>query len=318
MSRLSVSLLVVLMLFSFSGCDQISSLFNPPQKEVGAPVSAFEAEVEGTPLALINGRTITLEDFSARIEAFNAEIQGSKDIPDSVKQNYLINSLADREELLERMIEKELIVAEAIERSLDKDKDVQAAMKALKEQLLFARIIESERTKAAVSAKEVENYYNIYKDVFKVPEERRVSLIVVSGEDKAKEIMIALLQGADFSTSARTNSTHRSASNGGDIGFIVQKSPLTSPDKQTSFEKLEQVAFSLELNQPSAIFKGPDGYYIIKVTELKASRERLLSEVYNDIEQGLSLKAQEEGLTALIGNLRRSANIIIYDQLLKE
>ena len=30
------------------------------------------------------------------------------------------------------------------------------------------------------------------------------------------------------------------------------------------FAKFEEVAFDLELNKPSTIFKGPDGFYIIK------------------------------------------------------
>ncbi|MFC1632399.1 peptidylprolyl isomerase, partial [Candidatus Omnitrophota bacterium] len=170
-----------------------------------------------------------------------------------------------------------------------------------------------------VSAKEVENYYSVYKDVFKIAEERKISMMVLSSEQKAKEIMIQLLQGADFAALTRTDSIDRkSAAAGGDIGFIVQKSPLTSPESKTMFEKFEQVAFALELNQASNIFKGPDGYYIIKVTEIKAARQKALSEVKSDIEKGLLLRKQEEALETLIGNLRKNSNVIIYDRLLKE
>ena len=81
---------------------------------------------------------------------------------------------------------------------------------------------------------------------------------------------------------------------------------------------LEEIAFALELNEPSTVFKGPEGFYIIKVTEIKEERQRLLSEVYSDIEQGLMLQKQEEAYNTMVGNLRKSASILIHDNLLKE
>ncbi|MBL7092307.1 MAG: peptidylprolyl isomerase, partial [Candidatus Omnitrophica bacterium] len=114
------------------------------------------------------------------------------------------------------------------------------------------------------------------------------------------------------------NSTDKSAGQGGDIGFIVQKMPFPQPDKKTMFEKFEEVAFTLELNKPSAIFKGPDGFYVIKIVEIKEARQRPLSEVRSDIEQGLLFKKQDEALKTLIGNLRKSANVIVHEELLRD
>lgn len=316
------SLLLVIAVVALAGCTEgktPSWLQFGKKQPLEEPSPEIVEEERGTKLASIDGRIITLEEFNERLKARNEEIEATKEIPDSVKSDYLIKTSADKEGFLERMVERELIIAEAIRRGLDKNEDILATIEALKEQLLFARIVESEKAKASVTSKEIENYYNIYKEVFKIPEERRVGMIVVSSEEKAKEIVINLLQGTDFSVLARENSIDaKSATEGGDLGFIVQKTPLTSPDKKTTFEKLEQVAFSLDLNRPSTIFKGPDGYYIIKVTEIKPARERLLSEVYNDIEKGLTLQKQEEVLNALIGNLRKNSNIIIYDHLLRE
>ena len=279
---------------------------------------SLESEkIEGTVLASVNGRVIALEDFNRRIEAFNSEIQASKDIPDSVKANYLITTVEDKKRLLEGMVERELLIAEAIDRKLDKDKDLLKAVKELKEQLLFAKMIDSEKAKVGITSKEIENFYNQNKEAFKISEERKVSVIVVPSENRAKEILIQLLQGGDFATLARENSTDNSASSGGNIGFIVQKLPIPQPDKRTMFKKFEEVAFSLELNKPSAVFKGPDGYYLIEVTEVKAARQMLLSDVYNDIEQGLLLEKQKEVLDTLVGNLRKSSNIIVHEDLLK-
>ena len=316
--KFAMYVLSILAFTVLSGCGEgrVPSWF-----KFGKPKAEKESrpeEVEGTLLASIGARIVTLEDFNNRIQAYNAEIQASRDIPDSVKPNYLIKTAEDKKRLLEGMTERELLIGEAIERRLDKDKDLLKAVKALEEQLLFAKIIETEKAKVNVTAKEIENYYNMYKDAFTIPEERKVAMIVLPTEPKAKEILISLLQGGDFAALARTNSTDKSASNGGDIGFIVQKSPFPQPDKKTMFEKFEEVAFALELNEPSTIFKGPGGFYLIKVTGIKQAHQRLLSEVYSDIEQGLMLKKQEDALRTLVGNLRKTTNIIVHDELLRD
>ncbi len=318
MGKFLISLVLVLSFTQLCGCGEGGA---PAWFKFGRP-SVEKApkpeEVEGTVLASVNGRLITLEDFNERIQAYNNEIQASVDIPDSLKSNYLIKTVEDKKRLLEGMVERELIVAEAIERGLDEDKELRRTIKALKEQLLFAKMVEVEKARVDVTAREVKDYYELYKDVFTVSGERKMSMIAVPAEEKAKEILIALLQGGDFAALARLNSTDKSAAQGGDVGFIVQKLPFPQPDKKTMFKKFEEVAFTLELNKPSTIFKGPDGFYIIKVVEIKEARQRPLSEVHSDIEQGLLFKKQDEALKTLLGNLRKSTNVIVHDNLLKE
>ena len=318
MSKGLLCFLVALAMTLVAGCGEQGPLswfkLSPPQIE-RPPESE---EVSGTVLASIDGRKITLEEFSSRIEAVNNEIMASTEISASVKESYLIKDFVDKKNVLDKMVETELLIAEAIRRGLDKDKQLVEAVKALKEQLLLAKIVEAERAQAKITTKEVEEYYNMYKDAFAIPEERRVSMVVVPTESKAKEILISLLQGYEFSNLAKSNSSDESSASGGDIGFIVRKLPFPQPEKKTMFEKFETVAFALELNKPSAIFAGPNGFYIIKVSEIRPARERLLSEVYANIEQGLTLKKQEEALKSLIANLRRVGNIIVYDQLLRD
>ncbi len=319
-AKLIIWVLLVLSLTMLCGCGegQGPGWFKSGKPQPEPEEKPEAAQVTGTVLASVSGRIITLEDFNARIEAYNNEIEASQDIPDSVKSDYLIKTTEDKKRLLEGLVERELLIAEAIDRGLDRDPELLEAIKALKEQLLFAKLIEIEKAKASVTTKEVENYYNLYKDAFKIPEERKVSMIVVPSEAKAKELLIALLQGADFAALARVNSTDESATRGGDIGFIVRKLPFPQPDKKTMFKAFEEAAFALELNKPSTVFQGPGGFYIIKVMEIKEPHQRLLSEVYKDIEQGLLLRKQDELLQTLVGNLRKSksTNIIVHDELL--
>lgn len=323
MERILISLLLVFILL-LSGCGEgrIPAWLRFGRDEV-EEVEKVEQEpgieeIEGTVLVSVNARIITLEDFNARVQAFNAEVEASPDIPDAEKSEFLIKTVEDKKRLLEGIIERELFIGEAIERGLDKDKELLKILKALKEQMLVTELIEQERAKVGVTAREIEDYYELYRDAFIVPEERKVSMIVVPTKAKAKELLILLLQGSDFAALARAHSIDESADRGGDIGFIVRKSPFPQPGEKTMFEKFEEVTFALELNQPSTIFRGADGLrYIVKVTEIKPERQMALAEVFNDIERGLLLRQQDDVLRSLIANLRKSSNIIRYDDLLK-
>lgn len=316
MSKVLLALLLVVNLIMLSSCDRL-----PNWLKLGGSRSQEQqlesGEIVGTILFSVNGRTITLEEFNRRIEAYNSEIEVAKDIPESVKSTYLIKDAADKKRLLDGMVERELVIAEALDRGMDQDAELLKSMKALKEELLFVKLVEAEKEKVKVGSREIENYYNQRKDAFKIPEERRVSMIMLPSETRAKEILIQLLQGTDFANLARDNSTDKSANAGGDINFIVQKQPVPQPDKKTMFKKFEEIAFSLELNKPSTVFKGPGGFYIIKITEIKDSRQLLLSEVYQTINDGLQLQKQEQTLQKLIDNLRKSGNIIVHSELVE-
>lgn len=320
MRRILISLLSVFILL-LSGCGEgrIPAWLRFWQRkavevEKEPEVKEVKEEVEGTVLVSVNGRIITLEDFNARVQALNAEIKASPDIPD----DQLIRTAEDKKRLLDGVIERELLIAEAIERGLDKDKELLKVIKALKEQMLVAELIELEKAKIEVTTKEIEDYYELFRDAFIVPGERRVSVIVVPTEAQARELLILLLQGSDFAALARTHSTDESASRGGDIGFIVRQTPFPQPGKKTMFKKFEEVTFALELGQPSTIFRGADGFYIVKVTEIKQERQMFLAEVFDDIKQGLLLRKQDDALRSLIANLRRDSNIITYDALLRD
>lgn len=290
----------------------------PQTPQAQTPLTPSAEEVQGTVLASINGRTITLEEFNEYINAYNAEVQASE-YPEDVKQSYMLTALEDKKRILDGMVERELIIAEAILRGYKKDKQVTDAIKALQEQLLFAKLIEEERQKIGVTQQEIESFYTTNINAFVIPGERRVSEIVVPSEDRAKEILIQLLQGADFSVLARQYSTDKqSAQKGGDIGFIVRAAYTVEGDGQkTMFPAFEEMAFSLELNKSSTFIKGPSGYYLIKVTNIKETTQKPLTEVYNNIEQVLLLQKQEAAFETLVGNLRKLGVITIREELLR-
>jgi len=122
--------------------------------------------------------------------------------------------------------------------------------------------------------------------------------------------LIQLLQGGDFATLAKEKSRSASSKQGGDLGFI---------SKGKKFAQFDEVAFSdtLDVGRISNIFKGPDGYYIIKLEAKKGGKQKSLSELWDDIKRGLTFLKQQQRIEELIGKLSRDAKIEIYEGEIK-
>jgi len=296
---ISVGLVFV---FIISGCDNYS-LTKKKEQSQNKEISAMPV-VTGTVIAKINNYPITLEDLNKEIDAYNKAVP--KDKPEmkintpEKKIDYLKNE----------MVKRVLLYQEALDRGLDRDPDVQKALEQTKQQLLVYQLIKKETDKVNVTSKEIEDYYNRFKDTLKEPEQRKVREIVVISESQAKDLLIRLLQGEDFASIARQYSKAKSADNGGDLGFIKPGA---------KFKEFDEIAFSnaLGAGQLSSVFKGPDGYYIIKVEAIKGGQQKSLSEMWDDIKRGLTFLKQQKRINDLVGTLSRNAKIEIMEDNIK-
>jgi peptidyl-prolyl cis-trans isomerase C len=288
---------VVLILTFLFGCEK----FQPPQdlkqEEAKPPVT-------GTVVAWVNDYPITLEDLEEEIKTYNNTIP--QDRPElkidtrEEKINYLKNEI----------IRRILLYQEALKRGLDKNPDIQRALKQTKQQLLVLQLVKEEADKVSVSSQEIEDYYERFKEQLREPEERKIREIVVVSQAQAKDLLIRLLQGEDFATLARQYSKAPSASKGGDLGFIKPG---------TKFKEFDEVAFSdaLEVGEVSSVFKGPDGYYIIKLEAKRGGKLKSLSEMWDDIKRGLTFLKQQQRIEDLVGELSRNARIEIKEDLVQ-
>ncbi|MDD5771758.1 MAG: peptidyl-prolyl cis-trans isomerase [Candidatus Omnitrophica bacterium] len=294
-----------LIFMSLFGCDKIKI---PGSKKTEAAaeakVSPVIPQVKGEIVARVNNIPIGLDDFNQEIEMYNANVP--EDQPElkittrEQKISYLKNEV----------VRRTLLYQEALDRGLDRNEEVLDALEKTKMQLLVMELVKQISEKADVSSKEVEEYYNAYKDQLKEPEERQIREIIVASEQDARDILIQLLQGADFAALAKVNSRSPSARDGGDLGFVK---PGT---KSTQFDS---VAFSdsLETGKISSIFKTPEGYCIIKLEAKRGGRQRSLSEMWDDIKKGLIFMKQQQVIEEMIGKLSRNAKIDIYEGEIK-
>ncbi|MCX5697941.1 MAG: peptidyl-prolyl cis-trans isomerase [Candidatus Omnitrophica bacterium] len=295
---LACGLFLCLALF---GCDK---LFPKSQGGAGLGRTSPAISTKGTVIAKINNMPITLEDLNEEVNAFNEAVGQNRPEAKITTKEQKVTYL--KNELVRRM----LLYQDALNKGLDRNEDVVKVMDKTKMDLLVVELVRQEAQKIDVSSKEIEDYYNTYKEQLKEPEERQLREIMLSTEQEAKDVMVQLLQGADFATVAKASSKAPSAKDGGDLGFITKgkKSP-----------QFDAAAFSdtLEVGKMSGVFKGPDGYYIVKLEAKRGGKQRSLSDMWDDIKKGLTFLKQQQKIEDLIGKLSRESKIEINEGEIK-
>lgn len=287
--------------FAFVGCDKLN--FSKP---AGASKSVSSAPaVKGTIISKVNNYPITLEDLNQEIEAYNTMVATDKPEAKIVTRDKKIEYLKNE------MVRRVLLYQEALSRGLDRKDDVIKALEKTKQDLLVMQLLRDESNKIDVSSKEVEEYYNTYKEQLRDPEERQIREIMVSTEQEAKEILILLLQGSDFATLAKERSKAPSAKDGGDLGYIK---------KGKKSAQFDTVAFgdSLDVGKTSNIFKGADGnYYLIKLEGKRGGKQKSLAELFDDIKKGLTFIKQQQRIEAVIADASKNAKLEFFEGEIK-
>jgi len=298
--RLTVVLTVCLFLACLTGCDRINEFLGNKKPVVKKTESEPALKVKGTIIAMVNTIPITLEELNQEIELYNESMDSNGNSAGK------ITSRGDKINYLKKdMVRQALLYQEALDRGLDKKEEILKILDRTKRDLLVMDLVREVTDKVDVTSKEVEDYYNSSKKIGRTlfyeivtPEERQVREIAVPTESEARDILIQLLQGSDFTTLAKERSKASSAKNGGDLGFI-------SPGKQ--FKEFDTTASVLDVGKVSNIFKGPEGYYIIKVESKRGGIEKTLSEMWDDIKKEVTYIKKQQTIETLLNKLAENS-----------
>lgn len=134
----------------------------------------------------------------------------------------------------------------------------------------------------------------------------RAAEIVVADKERADAILVQLLQGADFAQIAKESSIAESAVNGGDLGVITE----------VPFQEMANALMSLEAGEVSGVFRGPDGFYIMKVLEKSGGNPIPFEQIKEEILQNQLMQKQQQVILDYIEQLRKSVTVEINDALL--
>ncbi len=323
-SKISLFFVGAFVFLSLQGCDQISKLTNyfSPKKttavnkapvalevkavETKAPqvqktsvaaeksaenagVVAATAELPADVLAKVGNWSITLNEFKEQ----------EKSAQDLAKQNNLKYDLP-AERLLGMIVEQQLLFQEAQRQSLDKDekiaKQIQEARKLILSQNLQTKMVESIK----VNEEEIAKFYEENKQFYYDPAEYKLSQIVVDTEEQANAILGQLAAGGNFTEIANTQSKVKP-----DANFLSEE--------KLAFQKLKDIVNTLEPGKFSSVFKGPDGFYIVKIEEKKGGKEKTLEEVKEGIKADLSYLKYLQGLQQLQNAIPVQTNLKLLE-----
>jgi parvulin-like peptidyl-prolyl isomerase len=212
--------------------------------------------------------------------------------------------LAGKQELLNRMVDQKLMVAEAVSRGLDQDPKLTQDLDELKKNILLQELYREEiLNKSKPTDGEVKKFYQ------RLGKEAKASHILVKTEQEAKELSGALKSGADFAQLAGEKSVdHASAMRGGDLGWFGWGRMV---------EEFQQAAFSLKPGQVSKPVKTAFGYHIIRLDSLREVPLQPFEEMKDRIRQQIAYTKPREQANRYVNKLRDGANIKLREEVLQ-
>lgn len=214
-----------------------------------------------------------VKDYAITEEMLNETVDALR-----TQQHINITSEEQKQDLLDELIARQLVVEDAIESGLTQTEEFQK----LYREFVFQHSIGQMFKTITVTDAECEAYYNENREQFK-EEMVRAAHILVEEEAQAKELLAAIEGGADFHELASANSKCPSGSRGGDLGDFGRGQMVP---------EFEQAAFALNIGEVSGIVKTQFGYHLIKLLDKKD--EVPFTDVKGQIEQYLMSKKQNE------------------------
>lgn len=239
-------------------------------------------------LATVAGEEITEEEFSLFLQAVPRE-----------QQAYLSNPQF-REQCLQQFIALRLFAKEGEEMKLDETEEFQSMITNAKRDILAQMVMHDMISRLTVNEDEMKAYYETNKAQYQRGETVRARHILVDEEDKCKEIMEQIENGAiAFETAAQEHSNCPSGSKGGDLGTF---------GKGQMVKEFEEAAFTAEIGKVVGPVKTQFGYHLIKVEEKNMPSAISYEEAKKSIRTTMLQKKQNEAYSAKVKELREKYN----------
>ena len=284
-----------------------------------APAAAVGSDADGAPgaaFAVVNGAVISAQEFDNALAAAIRQKFYHRQAPEE-------QLAALRGEVTERLVNRVLLLKEALRRGIRPDEEqVRAKIadyekryrdspqwqesraqvlpvltRALEEQSAVAQLEAAIRVAPPPTEAGLHAYYESHPKLFTQPEQLRLSMILVKIDPsspapvreqalaQAQNIVKRLANGADFADLAREHSGDSTARDGGDLGY--RHRGMLPQGIETEIDKLAPGAISAPLRLL-------EGVAIFRVAERRPAQLKTLDEVRVNVAE---LWAREQGET---------------------
>jgi parvulin-like peptidyl-prolyl isomerase len=160
---------------------------------------------------VINGQPITKLEVDAELEKVPPFYRGQFD------------SEEGRRKFLQQLIERKLLMAEAMRLGVANKPEVHARLEETRQNVLIRALIDQEVSqKAQPTEAEIKKHYKENQKDFTTPDQVKARMIAVASKAKAEEIYREAVKkkGLPFDSLAKLHSTDPSAKSGGDLGLV--------------------------------------------------------------------------------------------------
>jgi len=277
MKKKFIPLLVAGTALLIAGCNQDKTAVTST-----APVVAKEDAV-----AVVNGHYIAKSTLT-ELESEIAERSHGQTFP--------------KEKLIEELIQRELLIQDALKKQLDKSPEVVDQLEDARKSLLSQAALKDFMKANPVTDADIKAEYDT-KVAAENGTEYKARHILVKTEDEAKKLIAELGKGADFAKLANKYSLDaKETQNGGDLGWFVTSQMV--PPFSEAVVALEKGKYTTTPVQTQF------GYHVI----LREDSRALTPPPLEAVKEQLMPYLQRQKVQAMLGDLRKQAQVEILTE----
>ncbi|MDW3205186.1 MAG: peptidylprolyl isomerase [Alphaproteobacteria bacterium] len=246
------------------------------------------AQSGGKTVATVNGNAVTEADLVRLFRELPREVQAQ-----GVEQLYPL--------LLEEVIGRRVIAAEAREEGVQNLPEIQERMRQAENELIYQYYLIN-AAEARVADEEVRQAYDDWVAQQPGGDEIKTRHILVETEEEAREIIQKVTDGTPFADLAAEQSIDSgSAAKGGDLGWLKRGETV---------EPFENAAFALQPNTFTGDpVKSQFGYHVILVDE----RREITPPSFEELAPRFRQQLAEQHVRAVIEEAIRGAEVERFD-----
>ncbi|MCH7880266.1 MAG: peptidylprolyl isomerase [Proteobacteria bacterium] len=300
-------------------------------------ISAQDTTSQNPVFARINDRIILYDEFmdifraAVRYKYYHGEVpkdelvRFQKQVGRDIVEQVLIHQQAvkqglnpDREKILAGLAEYDDKYSDSPEWQAQKEENLPRLLEMLERQDLIEQIQSRIRDIEQPDAQAVQAYYKQHPEKFTEPGRFWVSVILLSvppsstnqtwldAEKAANQLIQRMREGEIFADLARSYSSHLSAVNGGDLGYLHQG--MLDGDSNTAVN-------NLKINEISPPVRVLEGFTIFRLNGIQPEKFKSFSEVKQRAANLLYRESQDKAWKEYTGSLIQAADIYVNENI---
>jgi len=216
-----------------------------------------------------------------------------------------VAALAAKPIVLGRLVQGELMTAEALARGYGDTKEAERALHAAETQLLVSRYLSQVvAAEVRVTPEEMAAWYDQHKESYHRPPRLRLRQITVATEAEAQRLAGLVRQGADVGWLARQHSTDGFKDSGGDRGWVVPKG---------TGEAFEAALFAAKPGDVLGPTAAPEGFTVVRVEAREEQGIYDYKEVSGNVRKAVEEQKSQQAIHEVVQKLRSRSMIEIYE-----